>query len=119
MLRTEYSCQRRKAPQDEAGVPAGCILRMQCVPAWSRYRHRHRRPGLLEFSLQGKVAVVSAGALVHVIDRLTSPAGAFGEMAARAAAATSTGSERLDGLVAAAGIQQETAALDYTAADFD
>lgn len=115
--------------------------------------------GLPEFSLQGKVIVVSgggrglgltqaeglleAGAIVHVIDRLEKPSEDFDRVAARAKAELDTSITyhradvreqgnlntlvegiankhgRIDGLLAAAGIQQETPALDYTAEDCD
>ncbi|UPK99159.1 hypothetical protein LCI18_010094 [Fusarium solani-melongenae] len=122
------------------------------------------QPHLLpEFSLRNKVIVVSggarglglvqtealleAGATVHAIDRLPSPANdpssGFSKVAKRAeeelgtsltyhqsdvrnvpelnrifeGIADTTG--RLDGLIAAAGINQETPALEYTAEDAD
>ncbi|KAI2638376.1 hypothetical protein GGS21DRAFT_436097 [Xylaria nigripes] len=117
---------------------------------------------LPEFSLKGKVIVVSggaqglgitqaealleAGAIVHVIDRQAEPplGSTYQQVAQRAQkelgtsiyyhqADVRTGAEkldsivkqiadkhgRIDGLIAAAGIQQETPALDYTAADAD
>lgn len=114
---------------------------------------------LPEFSLQGKVVVVSgggrgvglvqaeglleAGAIVHAIDRLPEPSEDFGRIAKRAK--DELGSSltyhrldvrdvpklnktvegvaekhgRIDGLIAAAGIQQETPALEYTVEDAD
>lgn len=122
---------------------------------------------LPEFSLKDRVIIVSggarglgltqaealleAGAVVHTLDRLPSPAqdesSEFARVAARAASELGGGSGsrltyhrvdvrdqaalgeivggiaeregRLDGLIAAAGIQQETPALEYTAADAD
>lgn len=119
-------------------------------------------PGNLlpEFSLKGKVIVVSgggrgvglvqsealleAGAIVHVIDRLPPPTvtSDFAKVAARAnelgtslvyhnvdvrdseslnsvIAALAEKHGRIDGLIAAAGIQQETPALEYSAEDCD
>ncbi|EFQ31954.1 short chain dehydrogenase [Colletotrichum graminicola] len=115
--------------------------------------------GLPEFSLQGKVIVVSggarglgltqaealleAGAIVHAIDRLPHPDPDFEKIALRASAELATSLTyhqvdvrdvpalneivegiankhgRLDGLIAAAGIQQETPALEYKAEDVD
>ncbi|KAK3393672.1 hypothetical protein B0H63DRAFT_23586 [Podospora didyma] len=116
---------------------------------------------LPEFSLKGKVIVVSgggrglgltqaealleAGAIVHALDRLPTPTEDtdFARVASRAT--TDLGSSltyhridvrdqktlneivkgiadeegRLDGLIAAAGIQQETPALEYSAEDSD
>ncbi|RFU23847.1 Gluconate 5-dehydrogenase, partial [Scytalidium lignicola] len=86
-------------------------------------------------------ALLEAGATVHVIDRLDEPSPDFDRVSSRAVSdlgtsltyhqvdvrdtdalnaiveeiATKHG--RIDGLVAAAGIQQETPALEYTAAD--
>ncbi|KAJ0347104.1 hypothetical protein COL154_005788 [Colletotrichum chrysophilum] len=114
---------------------------------------------LPEFSLHGKVIVVSggarglgltqaealleAGATVHAIDRLPKPDPDFEKVALRAEtelATTLTYHQvdvrdvaslneivagiadkhgRLDGLIAAAGIQQETPALEYKAEDVD
>ncbi|KAI1800479.1 NAD(P)-binding protein [Daldinia bambusicola] len=118
-------------------------------------------PGILpEFSLKGKVIIVSggaqglglvqtealleAGAKVHVLDRQPQPGAgsSFDKVARRAKSELGTslsyhqvdvleGAEKLhkitegivaqeghiDGLIAAAGIQQETPALDYTAED--
>ncbi|KAK2034098.1 short chain dehydrogenase [Colletotrichum zoysiae] len=114
---------------------------------------------LPEFSLQGKVIVVSggarglgltqaealleAGAIVHAIDRLAQPDPDFEKVALRANAELGTSLTyhqvdvrdvpalneiiegiankhgRLDGLIAAAGIQQETPALEYKAEDVD
>lgn len=88
-------------------------------------------------------ALLEAGATVYALDRLSEPSPAFATIQARAknelgtslhyrqidvrdsagltsiinSIASSHG--RLDGLVAAAGIQQETPALEYTAADVD
>jgi len=90
-------------------------------------------------------ALLEAGATVHVIDRLPTPGAAsdFGKVAARASGELGTelvyhrvdvrdsaalnglvgavGERhgRVDGLIAAAGIQQETPALEYTAEDCD
>lgn len=115
--------------------------------------------GLPEFSLQGKIIVVSgggrglgltqaeglleAGAVVHVIDRLEKPSDEFYKIAARAKGELGTALHyhradvrdqanlnvlvesiaeqhgHIDGLLAAAGIQQETPALEYTAEDCD
>ncbi|KAK7451575.1 hypothetical protein CaCOL14_009535 [Colletotrichum acutatum] len=115
--------------------------------------------GLPEFSLQGKVIVVSggarglgltqaealleAGAIVHAIDRLPTPDPDFEKVALRATAELGTSLSyhqvdvrdvaqlndivegianqhgRMDGLIAAAGIQQETPALEYKAEDVD
>lgn len=114
-----------------------------------------------EFSLKGKVIVVSgggrgvglvqsealleAGAIVHVFDRLPPPTADsdFSKVAARArdelgtelyyhnvdvrdskalneiVGALAEKHGRLDGLIAAAGVQQETPALEYTAEDCD
>ncbi|KAF9876966.1 hypothetical protein CkaCkLH20_05812 [Colletotrichum karsti] len=114
---------------------------------------------LPEFSLQGKVIVVSggarglgltqaealleAGAIVHAIDRLPTPDPDFEKVALRANVELGTSLTyhqvdvrdvaqlndivegivnqhgRLDGLIAAAGIQQETPALEYKAEDVD
>ncbi|KAL2755681.1 hypothetical protein ACRALDRAFT_2105161 [Sodiomyces alcalophilus JCM 7366] len=114
---------------------------------------------LPEFSLQGKVIVVSggarglgltqaealleAGAIVHAVDRLLEPDPTFAKIAERAKNELGTAlfyhrtdvrdvenlnaliegiadqHGRLDGLIAAAGIQQETPALDYTLEDSD
>ncbi|KAK1585205.1 short-chain dehydrogenase [Colletotrichum navitas] len=114
---------------------------------------------LPEFSLQGKVIVVSggarglgltqaealleAGAIVHAIDRLPQPDPDFEKVALRASAELATSLTyhqvdvrdvpalneivegiankhgRVDGLIAAAGIQQETPALEYKAEDVD
>ncbi|KAK2017236.1 short-chain dehydrogenase [Colletotrichum eremochloae] len=114
---------------------------------------------LPEFSLQGKVIVVSggarglgltqaealleAGAIVHAIDRLAQPDPDFEKVALRANTELGTSLTyhqvdvrdvpalneivegiankhgRLDGLIAAAGIQQETPALEYKAEDVD
>jgi NAD(P)-dependent dehydrogenase (short-subunit alcohol dehydrogenase family) len=87
-------------------------------------------------------ALLDAGATVYVVDRLPQPDPHFGEVQAAAAKrglrlAYRGGIDvtdeaavhalfadivaiegRLDGLLAAAGIQQETPALEYTAADF-
>ncbi|KAH3912271.1 hypothetical protein HBI56_005690 [Parastagonospora nodorum] len=113
--------------------------------------------GLPEFSLAGKVVLVTgaarglgltqaealleAGARVYALDRLPEPSPDFHTIAARAASELNTSLSycqidvrdvtalnkvvsgiadaegRLDGLIAAAGIQQETTALDYTAED--
>ncbi|KAF2691823.1 NAD(P)-binding protein [Lentithecium fluviatile CBS 122367] len=112
---------------------------------------------LPEFSLKGKVVLVSgaarglgltqaealleAGAIVYALDRLDEPSLDFAPIAARAEKELNTsltyqkvdvrdvaslnmiveeiGSKhgRMDGLIAAAGIQQETPALEYTAED--
>jgi NAD(P)-dependent dehydrogenase (short-subunit alcohol dehydrogenase family) len=90
-------------------------------------------------------ALLEAGAVVHAIDRLPEPAkdSDFGRVAERAAAELGTRMSyhrvdvrdqaalggivggiadkegRIDGLIAAAGIQQETPALEYTAEDAD
>ncbi len=80
---------------------------------------------------------------MHAIDRLPEPSPDFGRIAQRAqdslgtrltyhrvdvrdaealngiVAGIADQHGRLDGLIAAAGIQQETPALEYTAADFD
>ncbi|KAF4967749.1 hypothetical protein FZEAL_10496 [Fusarium zealandicum] len=122
------------------------------------------QPNLLpEFSLRDKVIVVSggarglglvqiealleAGATVHAIDRLPSPANdpssGFSKVAERARSELNTtltyhetdvrnvaelnrifegiadGAGRLDGLIAAAGINHETPAIDYAAEDAD
>ncbi|CBX94813.1 similar to short chain dehydrogenase/oxidoreductase [Plenodomus lingam JN3] len=112
--------------------------------------------GLPEFSLAGKVVLVSgaarglgltqaealleAGARVYALDRLPTPSPDFDIIAAEASALGSIleyrqidvrevdalhkviadiaeKEGRLDGLIAAAGIQQETPALEYTAED--
>ncbi|KAF1949885.1 NAD(P)-binding protein [Byssothecium circinans] len=113
--------------------------------------------GLPEFSLSGKVVLVSgaarglgltqaealleAGAIVYALDRLEQPSPDFDVIAQRAEKELYTslhyrridvrdvvelnkvvediGSKhgRIDGLIAAAGIQQETPALEYTAED--
>ncbi|EPE03447.1 short chain dehydrogenase [Ophiostoma piceae UAMH 11346] len=114
--------------------------------------------GLPEFSLQGKVVIVSggargvglvqaealldAGARVHALDRLPEPSPDFARVADKAKqqgsaltyhrvdvreeetlneliAKIADEHGRLDGLVAAAGIQQETPALEYSGVDFD
>lgn len=90
-------------------------------------------------------ALLEAGAVVHALDRLPEPAGdsQFARVAGRAASELGTRMSyhrvdvrdqralgaivggiaeregRLDGLIAAAGIQQETPALEYTAEDSD
>lgn len=116
---------------------------------------------LPEFSLQDRVVIVSggargvgltqaealleAGATVHALDRLPTPAADsdFARVAARAEAelgrrmlyhrvdvhdqqaleevvgGIAEREGRVDGLIAAAGIQQETPALEYSAADAD
>ncbi|KAH6650973.1 hypothetical protein F5144DRAFT_589309 [Chaetomium tenue] len=116
---------------------------------------------LPEFSLRDRVVIVSggargvgltqaealleAGAVVHALDRLPTPAGDsdFARVAGRAAGELGTRMRyhrvdvrdqaalgdvvgaiaeeegRVDGLIAAAGIQQETPALEYTAEDAD
>lgn len=113
--------------------------------------------GLPEFSLAGKVILVSggarglgltqaqalleAGATVYALDRLPEPSADFAPIAEQAKKNFGTSLEyrqidvrdvkklheiveeiankegRLDGLIAAAGIQQETPALEYTAED--
>ncbi|KAF1973003.1 NAD(P)-binding protein [Bimuria novae-zelandiae CBS 107.79] len=113
--------------------------------------------GLPEFSLSGKVILVSgaarglgltqaqalleAGATVYALDRLPEPSPDFPKIAERAEKEWGTQLQyrqvdtreveqlnkivedianqhgRMDGLIAAAGIQQETSALEYTAAD--
>ncbi|RAR05401.1 ef hand domain-containing protein [Stemphylium lycopersici] len=113
--------------------------------------------GLPEFSLAGKVILVSgaarglgltqaealleAGARVYALDRLEEPSPDFAPISERAKKDLGTSLEyrqidvrdvkrlheivqdiadkegRLDGLIAAAGIQQETTALEYTAED--
>jgi NAD(P)-dependent dehydrogenase (short-subunit alcohol dehydrogenase family) len=144
-----------------------------CVPVRSRWftnSPRQLTPSLPtsdrstllpEFSLKGKVIVVSgggrgvglvqaeglleAGAIVHAIDRLPPPTetSEFTEVANRArdelgtsltyhnvdvrdnaglndaVAAIAAKHDRIDGLIAAAGIQQETPALEYNADDCD
>ncbi|KAF2643231.1 NAD(P)-binding protein [Massarina eburnea CBS 473.64] len=112
---------------------------------------------LAEFSLQGKVVLVSgaarglgltqaealleAGAIVYALDRLEQASADFDVIAQRAEKELNTSLSyrridvrdvvalnkiveeiatkhgRIDGLVAAAGIQQETSALEYTAED--
>ncbi|EAQ93504.1 hypothetical protein CHGG_01739 [Chaetomium globosum CBS 148.51] len=90
-------------------------------------------------------ALLEAGAVVHALDRLPTPTGDsdFARVAGRAAAELGTRMRyhrvdvrdqaalgdvvgaiaeeegRVDGLIAAAGIQQETPALEYTAEDAD
>ncbi|TDZ46022.1 D-arabinitol 2-dehydrogenase [Colletotrichum trifolii] len=88
-------------------------------------------------------ALLEAGATVHAIDRLPKPDPDFEKVALRAQSELATSLTyhqvdvrdvdalnetvegiaakhgRLDGLIAAAGIQQETPALDYKAADVD
>ncbi|CAI6336083.1 unnamed protein product [Periconia digitata] len=113
--------------------------------------------GLPEFSLSGKVVLVSgaarglgltqaeavleAGATVYALDRLDEPSPDFHRVAERAEKELNTSLHyrridvrdaadlnkiveeigtkhgRMDGLIAAAGIQQETPALEYTAED--
>lgn len=113
--------------------------------------------GLPEFSLSGKVILVSgaarglgltqaeglleAGAIVYALDRLEEPSPDFHKIAERAEKELNTSLHyrridvrnaaelgkiveeignkhgRMDGLIAAAGIQQETPALEYTAED--
>ncbi|PVH92091.1 NAD(P)-binding protein [Periconia macrospinosa] len=113
--------------------------------------------GLPEFSLAGKVVLVSgaarglgltqaealleAGATVYALDRLDEPSPDFHKIAERAEKEFNTSLHyrridvrdvvdlgriveeigdkhgRMDGLIAAAGIQQETPALEYTAED--
>ncbi|KAL2023600.1 hypothetical protein VTK56DRAFT_1757 [Thermocarpiscus australiensis] len=128
-----------------------------------RSSNRSRSTGTLlpEFSLRDRVIIVSggargvgltqaealleAGAVVHALDRLPTPAqdSDFSRVAARAASELGSSltyhrvdvrdqkslneivggiaerEGRLDGLIAAAGIQQETPALEYTAEDAD
>jgi hypothetical protein len=114
-------------------------------------------PNLPEFSLVGKVVLVSgaarglglvqaealmeAGAVVYALDRLPTPSAEFKQVQARAERELGTRFEykqmdvtdvpglnvvvddiaktegRIDGLIAAAGIQQETPALEYKASD--
>lgn len=86
-------------------------------------------------------ALLEAGATVYALDRLAEPSSEFERIQARAAKELGTtlhyrqidvqdteklhavvkgvadDTDRLDGLIAAAGIQQETPALDYTAED--
>lgn len=88
-------------------------------------------------------ALLEAGATVYALDRLETPCADFARVQARAVEELGTSfsyrridvrdvdvlnaivqeiadkHQRLDGLVAAAGIQQETPALDYTAEDCD
>ncbi|KAJ4296988.1 hypothetical protein N0V88_003904 [Collariella sp. IMI 366227] len=90
-------------------------------------------------------ALLEAGAIVHALDRLPEPPvnGDFAQVAGRAASKLSSrlryhrvdvrdqvalggivrgiadAEGRIDGLIAAAGIQQETPALEYTAEDSD
>lgn len=88
-------------------------------------------------------ALLEAGATVYALDRLEKPSPDFERVRTRAASELGTSltyrrvdvreveplnaivqeiadkHQRLDGLVAAAGIQQETPALEYTAADCD
>ncbi|KAL5117642.1 hypothetical protein ACEQ8H_004390 [Pleosporales sp. CAS-2024a] len=113
--------------------------------------------GLPEFSLAGKVVLVTgaarglgltqaealleAGAKVYALDRLPEPSPDFATIASRAKSKLNTSLSyhqvdvrdvvglnkvvsdiadaegRMDGLIAAAGIQQETPALEYTAED--
>jgi NAD(P)-dependent dehydrogenase (short-subunit alcohol dehydrogenase family) len=86
-------------------------------------------------------ALLEAGAVVYALDRLETPSSDFTRVQKRATEELGTKFEyrridvtdsealheivrkiadehgRMDGLIAAAGIQQETSALDYTAAD--
>jgi len=88
-------------------------------------------------------ALLEAGATVHAIDRLPEPSADFARISQRAADSLQSSLTyhrvdvrdaeqlnevvgdiagkhgRMDGLIAAAGIQQETPALEYTAADVD
>ncbi|GAB1310226.1 Hydroxynaphthalene reductase-like protein Arp2 [Madurella fahalii] len=163
----------RRFPGSPVRIPLSRAFHQGQIYRNNNNTNTERSHLLPEFSLKDRVIVVSggargvgltqaealleAGAVVHALDRLPSPAqdetSDFARVAARAASEFGGGSGssssnsarltyhrvdvrdqkalgeivggiaekegRLDGLIAAAGIQQETPALEYTAEDAD
>jgi hypothetical protein len=141
-IRGLVSASCRRAPEDSsAGAPTFIGISKR-LPEFSLVGKVVLVSGAARgLGLVQAEALLEAGAIVYALDRLETPSPDFGRVQKRATEELGTKFEyrridvtdsdglnnavesiadahgRMDGLIAAAGIQQETSALDYTAAD--